>query len=297
MVKITVLFKSKQYEIDMDVNEPVEVMRLQLFSLTQCEPERQQILGISAGVLTDDADLSKLDVSPGLFVMMNEKPAESASPAASPAQPNQPYNPYQNKGGQEMLSRLNSNIAHVRMYEDMDLQKKALALIPLDELKAKAKERDTPAGPQDRLLKELLQWFKRDFFTWVNQPKCEACGADTAAASEAYYNANPNAGKPTPEEVAGMAGRVEIYECKTCKSITRFPRYNHPGKLLETRQGRCGEWANCFTLVCRATGFDARYILDSYTAAPDTVVHSFNLPAGTFSTSPIMCGRKRTGEE
>jgi peptide-N4-(N-acetyl-beta-glucosaminyl)asparagine amidase len=213
-------------------------------------------------VLTDDADLSKLGITPGMFVMMNEKAVERNETPAAAVQPNQPYNPYLHKEGQDMLGRLNSNIAHVRMYEDLELQKKALQLIPLDTLKQRAKERDTPLGPQDRLLKELLQWFKRDFFTWVNQPKCGACGADTAPASQAYHSANPNAQRPTPEEVAGMAGRVEIYECKTCACITRFPRYNHPGKLLESRQGRCGEWANCFTLCCRAIGFDARYILD-----------------------------------
>ena len=34
------------------------------------------------------------------------------------------------------------------------------------------------------------------------------------------------------------------YRCSICLRTTRFPRYNHPEKLLETRKGRCGEWVN-----------------------------------------------------
>lgn len=42
--------------------------------------------------------------------------------------------------------------------------------------------------------------------------------------------------------------------------MTDFPRYNDIAKLLVTRSGRCGEFANCFTFLCRCLGFDARYV-------------------------------------
>lgn len=41
-----------------------------------------------------------------------------------------------------------------------------------------------------------------------------------------------------------------------------FPRYNDPDKLLETRKGRCGEWANCFCLFCKSMGWDSRLVFD-----------------------------------
>lgn len=55
---------------------------------------------------------------------------------------------------------------------------------------------------------------------------------------------------------------VELSKCKDCGSVTRFPRYNHPGKLMQTLRGRCGEWAQGFTLCCRALGYKARYVVD-----------------------------------
>lgn len=45
-------------------------------------------------------------------------------------------------------------------------------------------------------------------------------------------------GRPNAEETADQASRVELYDCKECGAETRFPRYNNPGKLLETRNVR-----------------------------------------------------------
>lgn len=128
----------------------------------------------------------------------------------------------------------------------------------------------------------LVRWFKYDFFKWVNAPPCYLCNAATKMvgmgqpnAEEVSHHKIPTSSaahtlltpadhptSPTLVQRAGMAGRVEVYQCTTCGQMTRFPRYNHPGKLLDTRAGRCGEWANCFTLVCRAMGFDARHVVD-----------------------------------
>jgi len=45
---------------------------------------------------------------------------------------------------------------------------------------------------------------------------------------------------PSAEDLAWGAGRVEGYRCPTCATTLRFPRYNHPEKLLETRTGEIG---------------------------------------------------------
>ncbi|CAH1249563.1 NGLY1 [Branchiostoma lanceolatum] len=170
----------------------------------------------------------------------------------------------------QFYSRLESSFQHVLLYEDPVLQAKARSLIPEEELRAKAQEKlkvleelekeetktdnsPPPLTLEDLILPELRRWFKKDFFKWVDKAPCDGCGGRTTAAGMA---------NPTPAEQMWQAGRVELYHCATCQRQTRFPRYNHPGKLLETRRGRCGEWANCFTLLCRSLGYEARHVVD-----------------------------------
>ncbi|XP_010131922.1 PREDICTED: peptide-N(4)-(N-acetyl-beta-glucosaminyl)asparagine amidase, partial [Buceros rhinoceros silvestris] len=164
----------------------------------------------------------------------------------------------------DILKTLRRKFEHlVLMYENPSIQQKALASIPLQQLKEKAQKKLSQAtrldkgahvNEEDFLLLELLDWFKNDFFHWVNNLPCSRCGGPTMPKRDDLL--------PTDDERRWIVSRVEKHYCNQCQFSNRFPRYNHPEKLLETRCGRCSEWANCFTLCCRAVGFEARYVWD-----------------------------------
>lgn len=159
----------------------------------------------------------------------------------------------------QFVGRIKSSIAHVRMYADPTLQQAARTVIPVAQLTEKARkvaETLSQVSERDALLLELLHWFKKDFFKWTNKPDCGTCHAKEASMK--ITGACP----PSAEERLGLAGVTEVYSCDMCGNQTRFPRYNDPKTLLTWRQGRCGEWANCFTLCAIALGFDARHIVD-----------------------------------
>jgi peptide-N4-(N-acetyl-beta-glucosaminyl)asparagine amidase len=161
------------------------------------------------------------------------------------------------------ISQVQGAIQKVRSYEDELAQAIALSVMDLESMKTKAAEAASlsllleehpPLAEEDQLALELLSWFKLDFFSWVDKPSCNYCQNPGTRAVQT--------GPPTAEESAHHASRTETYYCHSCGTITRFPRYNDPVKLLETRKGRCGEWANAFCLICRAAGLDARLVLD-----------------------------------
>ena len=129
-------------------------------------------------------------------------------------------------------------------YKDPETQKIIKELVP------KRKENST----SQEYVKELLHWFKKEFFSWCNKPKCPICDSDKNIK-------HINTVRSNEYERKFQAYNTEVYICEACEGIeVRFPRYNSPYKLLQTKTGRCGEWANLFGCILYACGFKTRFI-------------------------------------
>ncbi|XP_067001285.2 peptide-N(4)-(N-acetyl-beta-glucosaminyl)asparagine amidase isoform X2 [Anabrus simplex] len=122
----------------------------------------------------------------------------------------------------------------VLQYEDKDLQKKALELIPVRELEAAAEskmhtirlamkkslDKEQDIDIMELLLMELLAWFKNSFFSWVDAPQCNFCCSETKFAG---LSSNPEELRETK--------RVEVYSltqgrwlhCDPCENVCDQP--------------------------------------------------------------------------
>ena len=133
----------------------------------------------------------------------------------------------------------------LKAYKEPEMQKKIKEIIPPR----------PPNSTSEQYVKLLLKWFKKEFFTWCNKPKCPGCGENDKNYKPLNYN-----GKPNEEENKFWAYRTEQYYCTKCKREVRFSRYNRTIKLLETRTGRCSEWSNLFGGILYTCGFKTRLI-------------------------------------
>ncbi|XP_014205017.1 peptide-N(4)-(N-acetyl-beta-glucosaminyl)asparagine amidase [Copidosoma floridanum] len=219
-------------------------------------------------ILPLDASLSSVEK---LYSLLNNqlKPASTPSAPKSDLNSKQPLSllniglveeEYKKKN---FFQQIQEMFKSVLRYENESLQSKVKSILPLPAIEIAAMEKlreiqkevktkkvpDNNVVYEDALLAELLSWFKNKFFKWVNSPACENCMGE-CSYEKSLSSTNPN------------ISRIEIHKCKSCGSKNEFPRYTDPECLLYSRRGRCGEWANCFTLICRTVGFDARLVVD-----------------------------------
>jgi peptide-N4-(N-acetyl-beta-glucosaminyl)asparagine amidase len=276
--KFQVRHNDADFVVDYDTDDGFEIFKYQLFSLTSVLPDEQKIVGVDENrVVYDDSDLVSISERLRLVSVNDEvkqpQPESAGNDAAlgmsdeefarmlqaeEEALMLQQYVAPENTGDFERQIR--PYVDKVGWYEDSVRQEAARKTVPVEELEEKAlislaKEGNFKPSKTEQdhaFLLQLLFWFKKSF-SWVNMPPCEGCGSETISQGM---------GSPLSSEIQYGASRVELYRCKFCSRITRFPRYNDPLKLVETRRGRCGEWANCFTLYCRAFGYESRLILD-----------------------------------
>ena len=58
---------------------------------------------------------------------------------------------------------------------------------------------------------ELLVWFKRDFFSWVDNAPCERCGCKATKADKMVG--------PNPGEAEHGAAHIELYRCPQVRPL------------------------------------------------------------------------------
>ncbi|XP_055389982.1 peptide-N(4)-(N-acetyl-beta-glucosaminyl)asparagine amidase [Condylostylus longicornis] len=158
------------------------------------------------------------------------------------------------------LKNIEGSSDHVMQYEDENLLNIGRHIIPLDILTNKSiknmreiqkairsgKYKEPEPCLRDLLLAELANWFHDEFFEWVNNVRCKKCDNEIHNYKIVVEN--------------GI--QVEMGWC--CNVESRFYRYNDITDLLRTRQGRCGEYANCFTFFCRCLNYDTRHVVATF---------------------------------
>lgn len=108
----------------------------------------------------------------------------------------------------------------IKNYSKEELKAKAKQAIPLDVLRERMQlTRNRLPSDKDELIRQLLFWFKSNFFKWADKIPCQHCNSPNTVSDFPE--------KPTEDERKYQASVVEIYFCKNCNKKTRFPRYEY----------------------------------------------------------------------
>ena len=318
-MRLRVVLPAEELDLEVDVSEPLEVLRNQVFSLIDLAEEELVLILQGVGVVSDDHSLAKASEGAKLYVrkrvrdlpstwkdacsalyideptlqptyrsegllvcggcvtlcrdgLANEAEIHSGPMRCECMERNEGcffgcrkeewYPPavqqeargkleeeckalwkqYYEKQIQDLTVRIRRLRHVVLKYEEEEIKEAALRSLP-EEIKA--------LQGFDKVEK-LIKWFKNDFFQWLTTPLCTFCSVSTRLTATAA---------PSEEELLGLASSVDIYTCPF-NHQTRFPRFHHPGKLLETRKGKWEEWAICCGLLLRAVGNEVRLVTD-----------------------------------
>lgn len=181
---------------------------------------------------------------------------------------------------QQQLQLIFGHLTRFHLYRDATFQHQVRQIVPLETLSLKTSrklfqikllmekssssqtnqsESTCQLNSKDAFLVELLAWFKQDFFKWHKPSVCDCKSSENELFDMKFVGLT----KPTVDESKWLANNVELYKCPGCRREERFARYNHPTKLLQTRIGRCGEWANCFAGICVALNYEVRIVVES----------------------------------
>ena len=154
----------------------------------------------------------------------------------------------------------------------------------------------------------LARWFQAHFP--YHRGECGLCGERGAFMGVT---------RASSMECGCGAARVELNYCDACNQIARFPRYNlavrphtdpdTPGaiahrpdpslepnpfalwlqsKILQTRQGRCGEYAALLLKMVLALGWRARWVSPVGSEPMPTISFARPLPSGIRSTCGLI---------
>lgn len=184
------------------------------------------------------------------------------------------------------LQSLELRSDEVQQYEDDRLQYYGRRMIPIRKLMENAMQSMRTVQKQqlndkhvkdpsfdDWLLVELTKWFNEIFFEWVNSLPCKVCGKETSQSKGSLVDGGVRVEvriylyiqllKLLSNEYFNLKLHLKIDFAQVlycCNTQTKFYRYNDVAQLLLTRKGRCGEYANCFTFLCRCLGYEARLV-------------------------------------